>query len=162
MVGEVFAGVGAFKAMFDAAKALKDINDAAIRNAAVVELQEQILAAQQQQATLAERVRTLEAEVAKFEDWEAQKNRYEMQRFEPGVFLYALKQDMAAGEPAHCICPNCYAQRKKSVLHSRGLNHGIEIFDCKACGEHFRTGKGGPLPSRANTAPPGRPQSWMR
>ncbi len=46
MVSEIFAGLGAFKTMFDIAKGLKDINDAAARNAAVVELQEKILAAQ--------------------------------------------------------------------------------------------------------------------
>ena len=42
MVAEVFGSIGAFKAMFDIAKALKDMNDAAIRNGAVIELQEQI------------------------------------------------------------------------------------------------------------------------
>jgi len=52
MVGEVFAGLSAFKAMYDAAKALKDINDAAIRNSAVIELQEKILSAQAAQAAL--------------------------------------------------------------------------------------------------------------
>jgi hypothetical protein len=52
MVAEVLAGLGAFKTMFDMAKALKDINDAAIRNGAVIELQEQILGAQVAQAAL--------------------------------------------------------------------------------------------------------------
>ena len=58
MVAEIYAGLSAFKAMFDMAKGLKDINDAAIRNGAVIELQEQILSAQQQQSELIERVRT--------------------------------------------------------------------------------------------------------
>ena len=56
MVGEIYAGLGAFKIMFDTAKALKDMNDAAIRNGAVIELQEQILSAQTQQLTLVDRV----------------------------------------------------------------------------------------------------------
>src|SRR5215831_2322334 len=56
MVGELIAGLGAFKTMFDIAKGLKDINDAATRNAAVIELQEKILIAQAQQAALVEHV----------------------------------------------------------------------------------------------------------
>jgi hypothetical protein len=43
MVGEVFAGIGALKTAFDIAKGLKDIDDVARRNAAVIELQEKIL-----------------------------------------------------------------------------------------------------------------------
>jgi hypothetical protein len=64
MVAEVYATLGAFKAMFDMAKGLKDINDAAIRNGAVIALQEQILTAQAAQSTLIDRVNDLEKEVA--------------------------------------------------------------------------------------------------
>src|SRR4051812_8727548 len=70
MVAEVFASVSAFKTMFDLAKALKDINDAAIRNGAVIELQEQILAAQQAQTAAMERISELEKQSARFETWE--------------------------------------------------------------------------------------------
>ena len=47
MVGEVFAGLSALKTAFDIAKGLKDIDDATRRNAAVIELQEKILLAQE-------------------------------------------------------------------------------------------------------------------
>lgn len=40
VVAETIAGLGAFKSMYDMAKALKDINDATVRNGAVIELQE--------------------------------------------------------------------------------------------------------------------------
>ena len=73
MVAEVFAGLGALKTAFDIAKGLKDIDDAARRNAAVIELQERILSAQQSQSALVERVHDLEKEVAGFEQWEAEK-----------------------------------------------------------------------------------------
>src|SRR5437762_294468 len=118
MVGEVFAGLGAFKSMYDMAKALKDINDATIRNGAVIELQEQILSAQAAQSQLVDHVRTLEKKVADLEAWEAEKKRYQLQRLEPGVFVYSLKPDMAAGEPTHYICQTCYQRGKKSILHS--------------------------------------------
>ena len=71
MVAEIYAGLGAFKAMFDIAKGLKDIDDAARRNAAVIELQEKILVAQEAQSTLINRVGELEKEVAGLKSWEA-------------------------------------------------------------------------------------------
>jgi len=40
MAGEVIASLSIFKTLLDMAKGLKDINDAAVRNAAVIELQE--------------------------------------------------------------------------------------------------------------------------
>jgi hypothetical protein len=52
MVGEVIAGLGAFKTMFDIAKSLKDMNDTVNRNAAVAELWEQIISAQARYTTV--------------------------------------------------------------------------------------------------------------
>jgi uncharacterized protein YlxW (UPF0749 family) len=72
MVAEVFAGLSAFKAMFDLAKGLKDISDATIRNGAIIELQEQILSAQEAQFELIEQVRDLENQVTDLKAWNAE------------------------------------------------------------------------------------------
>ena len=47
MASELLTGLSLFKTMLDMAKGLKDMNDVAIRNAAVIELQEHILAAKE-------------------------------------------------------------------------------------------------------------------
>ena len=67
MVAEIYAGLGAAKAAFDIAKGLKDIHDATLRNAAVIDLQEKILATQQSQAELIDRISELERQVVDFE-----------------------------------------------------------------------------------------------
>lgn len=136
MVAEVFAGIGAFKTMFDMAKALKDINDATIRNGAVIELQEQILSAQAAQSELVERVRSLETKVAGFETWDAERQRYELKPLgQEGTFAYALKEGAAGGEPAHCICPDCYQQRQKSILqHVTRYPGRTDVRLCQRCG----------------------------
>src|SRR6516162_2494056 len=103
MVGEVFAGLGAIKTAFDIAKGLKDIDDAARRNAAVIELQEKILTAQQAQMALVERIDELEKEVASFEAWAREKKRYKLTDYGGGTFAYALKPEEAQGEPPHRI-----------------------------------------------------------
>jgi len=108
MVGEVFAGLGALKTAFDLAKGLKDIDDTARRNAAVIELQEKILTAQVEQAALLDQIRKLEKEVAGFETWEREKQRYELKNLGWGAFAYMLKKAERGTEPPRWICANCY------------------------------------------------------
>ena len=109
------------------------------------------MSAQSHQTTLTEKIRDLEAQVAKFETWEAQKKRYHLQRLDPGVFFYALKQDMSQGEPTHYACPKCYEDRKRSVLHSYGSAEGLETFHCVACKSEWTTGRH--VPSSLPTYP---------
>lgn len=116
MVGELFASLSAFKTMFDMAKALRDIHDVTTRDRAVIELQKEILSAQEQQAALIERVRELEKELASFETWDTEKERYEMNALSHGAIAYILKPDTQGTEPSHYICAACYQHRKKSIL----------------------------------------------
>jgi hypothetical protein len=131
MVGEVFAAVGGFKALLDIAKALKDMNDATVRNAAVIELQEKILAAQEAQTELLERVHSLETEVAKFEEWDTKKEQYELNKLAPqGIFAYST-----TGADIHWICPDCYEDRRRSILQPITRNPGLnDIRLCQRCG----------------------------
>jgi Zn finger protein HypA/HybF involved in hydrogenase expression len=143
MAAEVFAGISALKTAFDLAKGLKDIDDAARRNAAVIDLQEKILAAQAAQAALVEKVSNLEKEVASFETWETEKKRYELKDLKKGFFAYILRQDMEAGEPPHALCTNCYSRGFKSILH---LNEPRDLrdrtWDCPACKTSVRNQAG--------------------
>ena len=136
MAAELLTGLSLFKSLYDSAKALKDINDAAVRNTAIVELTEKILAAREAQTTLAERVSELEAEVAGFKTWEAEKQRYKLAQFVPGAVAYLLKRSEARGEPGHALCPNCYQRGIKSILQSNGermvVKHGYACPSCKA------------------------------
>lgn len=147
MAAELITGLSAFKAMFDAAKGLKDINDATIRNGAVVELQEKILAAQAQQAALVERVSDLEKEVAAYKDWDREKERYQLTDFGCSTFAYSLKPDMANGEPPHRICAQCYQHGHKGFLQSHGMFSSREKVECQGCGKTVMLGCGGARPT---------------
>jgi hypothetical protein len=136
MAGEIIASLTIFKTLLDSAKSLKNINDATIRNAAIVELQEKILSAQEQQAALVERLRTLEKEVADHETWEREKERYQLTDHGCSTFTYSLKQEAANNEPHHRICSHCYQNRRKSVLQSHGrFSGGREKVSCPSCKE---------------------------
>ena len=138
---EIYAGLGAFKTMLDIAQTFRDLSDATARKAAVIELQEKIISAQSAQAMLIQRVSELEAEMARMEKWETEKQRYQLKSLPPGVFVYALKPEKADGEPHHYICQNCYESGKKSHLHGSGNDYGAETFECRRCGSSFHVGK---------------------
>ncbi|HXL68809.1 MAG TPA: hypothetical protein VN930_08625 [Xanthobacteraceae bacterium] len=151
MVGEVFAGLSALKTAFDLAKGLKDIDDAARRNAAVIELQEKILVAREAQSALLDRVGELEKEVASFETWNAEKQRYQLKQLARGgaALAYALKPDAQPSEPFHCICASCYQRRIKSILQFERtvlVGSSEQILKCPLCGAETHT-EGWPPPN---------------
>lgn len=127
------------------AKAMMDVRDATIIQGKVFELQRAIIdaqqsvfAANQERSTLVERVGELERLVAEMKAWEAEKQRYILQKLPPGVFVYALKLDMANGEPPHYLCQTCYQRGKKSILQSKGDHWGVEPLMCNECGAEVK------------------------
>ena len=134
LVGELFAGLGAFKTMFDMSKAIQDAHDVATRDRAVIELQKEILSAQMAQAELIERVGGLEKQVAAFEKWDAEKEKYELCKISTDTFAYARKEDTRGAEPSHYICARCYEDRKRSILQRADSAH---VF-CPECKTKFR------------------------
>jgi hypothetical protein len=135
MIGEALAGLGALKSAFDIAKGLKDISDAALRNAAVIELQEKLLSAQQAQSALSQLVDDLEKEVADLKKWGADKKRYELAEVASGVLAYAIKEAVRGAEPEHHLCPDCYQNGQKSLLQREYREVGrASLLVCHRCG----------------------------
>jgi hypothetical protein len=135
MAGEIFAGLTAIKTAFDIARGLKDIDDAARRNAAIIELQEKILDAQSDQAVLIETVGALKARVAELEAWDADKNRYKLSDLGRGMSAYTLKEGMENGEPPHQLCATCYNEGHKSIMQTETRNPGrCQVMVCHRCG----------------------------
>lgn len=141
MAGEIFAGLSALKTAFDLAKGLKDIDDTARRNAAVIELQEKILTAQSSQAELVDRVRALEEKVASFETWNREKRRYERKNIGWGAFAYMLKKEERGSEPPHWICTQCYEHGHAVTLQLVfEVNRG-QVWKCPSCKNTIDPGK---------------------
>jgi len=138
VVGEVFAGLSAFKTAFDLARGLKDIDDAVRRNAAVIELQEQILTAQSAQQELIERVSKLQNEVADLKAWGAEKQNYELKSIEGRAFVYVLKPGARPSEPAHWLCPTCYNNAQKSFMQFIALDGREHVYKCPQCATTIR------------------------
>ena len=133
MAAELLTGLSVFKTMLDMAKALKDINDRTIRNAAVIELQEKIFTAREQQSALAERVRDLEKEVTDFKAWGTEKQRYELVELYGGSLAYTVKETMRGTEPTHYICASCYQKGQKSLMQGVESSLGERQLRCPEC-----------------------------
>jgi hypothetical protein len=142
----IAAMMSALKGASDITQAMIGLRDAQALQTKVIELNTRILAAQSsafaagdERSTLIERIGTLEEEVASLKAWEAEKQRYELQRLPPGVFVYALKNGMERGEPPHRLCATCYQRDKKRILQE---DDGYA--ECHECGSklHWPTGRG--------------------
>lgn len=134
MAGEIFAGIGALKSAFDLAKGIKEIDDAAKRNSAVIDLQSTILTAQQAQGELLNENSELKKENTALKAWGVEKSRYELIDLYRGLFAYVLKAGCEQGEPPHALCANCFQQGKKSILQSSGdIQTHNRTWDCPSC-----------------------------
>ena len=140
MVGDLLAGVGALKTAYDIAKGLKDIDDKVTLNAAVIELQERILSAQQAAFEAVEDLRGYRSELESYRDWDKVADRYSLKDFGGGTFAYELKQDTDSSEPAHLVCPRCFQNRAKSILQYQHTTYGRRYFDCPGCNKTFALG----------------------
>lgn len=135
------------RAAGDVAKGLVDIRDTVKLGEVAIRLQAQILAAQQgalagqsREADLLEEIRGLKARVAEAEGWEAEKKRYALEELPPGVFVYALRPDMANGEPTHKLCQTCFHNGKKSVLQASEQQLGQYTLHCQPCDKYLTVG----------------------
>jgi hypothetical protein len=136
MVAEVFAGISALKSAFDLAKGLKDIDDATRRNAAIIELQQKILSAQEAESELLDRERELKKRVEELENWEATAARYRLIKLNSGVVCYELRPDLPGDEAPHCVCADCFADRKKGFLQPYS-KFGVDRFKCNRCSQEL-------------------------
>lgn len=129
---DLYAGYKGFSALLDLGKQFLEVRDTAARQTLVVDFTRQIMEAQAHHALLLERIRDLEEKLMRFENWETEKQRYELQEVGRGFLVYAIKPAMADGEPAHQICANCYQDRHKSLLQKESRNRE-DFLICQRC-----------------------------
>jgi hypothetical protein len=126
----------------DIAQAMIGLRDSQAFQTKLLEFQAKLLdahncafAAQEERAALLEQVSLLKEEVAHLKDWNAQKERYELQQIPSHhkPFAYALKPGMEEGEPPHYICTTCYENGKRSILQPEAGCGITEFMVCHNC-----------------------------
>jgi hypothetical protein len=137
----IAGAISALKTAKDIAEAMVSLRDTATFQEKRIELQSKILdaqgsmlPAQDERSTLIQRIRDLEQEIARLRAWDAEKQRYELQRWGEGAFARVLKQSEANGEPVHALCAACYDRGVKSIIHSnREPTWPKHAWDCPTC-----------------------------
>lgn len=115
-------------------KSVADIQGKVIKlQSIILSAQSSALAANAEQAAMAEEIRALKSRLVQIEAWETEKQRYKLAALEPGVFVYALQQEYSAGDPPHWICARCYNAGTKHVLQNQGEFYGASEHLCQSC-----------------------------
>jgi hypothetical protein len=130
----IAGAVSSLKLAQDMTKTLISLRDFTKLNETVIELQRVILAAQSDalaaqsdQFTMLERVRNLEAEIARLKAWDSEKGKYELKDVGHGAFAYVRKEDADPREPPHWLCTKCYRDGKGSILLRTETKYGYNI-----------------------------------
>lgn len=99
----------------------------------VLDLLNKLIDAKRAQMQIEEAVMDLQRDLKHRDQFEAELARYTLADTGRGARVLALKPDDPKGEPAHSICPDCAARRKKSILQPDpdNLNYLI-CFSCKS------------------------------
>jgi hypothetical protein len=93
---------------------------------ALAEATQEVLSAQ-------ERIRTLEAEIVQLKEWDAEAESYELADTGAGALAYLPKGAEGNYKSGHWLCPNCFSERKKSLLIPQ--NPGpYWMLRCHPCG----------------------------
>jgi DNA-binding protein H-NS len=148
MYAEIVAAIQSTKTAVDLVKAAHGLSNYSELLTAVTAVQEKLtdaiaseLASQEKQAALAERVRELEKQIAEFENWETQMQRYELFEFPTKSLAYALKAGMEQGQPMHYLCTSCVDKKQKSTLQPHG-----RYLRCPVCKIDISTQPAPPTP----------------
>jgi hypothetical protein len=139
-MASITAAVTGLKTATDIAVSLVKLKSSADVQAKIMELQGIIvtaqasaIAAQSDQFSLLEQIRSLKGQIANLEAWDAEKQRYELKRVYTGAFAYVLKPNASDGEPPHWLCAACYQKGRKSILQEAGRQEDRKRYRCSSC-----------------------------
>ena len=127
----ISSAIQGFKAAADIAKGMKALETSTeIREKtselldAVLDARLKLVEASETQSALLERIKQLEKQIADFEDWGREKERYQLNAVDSGAFAYTYKPGMENGEPPIWLCQTCFEKRHRSPLQFRAQDRG--------------------------------------
>ncbi|GKS56547.1 hypothetical protein YTPLAS18_00740 [Nitrospira sp.] len=148
-IPSITSAISGLKAAADIAKAMRELKDSREVQTRVIDLQSTILdaqtnalAAQSDAFMMMQKIRELENDLARAKAWEESKHRYKLIVPWEGCQVYALKESSKGSDPSHWICPHCYENGRRSMLHDaekhdKHRRHVIMCPNCKFDCEYF-------------------------
>ena len=125
------------------AKRVRDQED----HEAVAEVQSEVASIQEELSRLQKRDSSMQQEIAylkqtivDMKNWEEEEQRYRLKSIAESAFVYSLKESHRVSEPPHWLCPQCFGERRKSILHRRRIPNPsrrrdlyLMNWDCNKC-----------------------------
>lgn len=105
---------------------------------AVLDARFKLMEAADTQTALLDEIKQLKQQIAGFEHWDSEKERYELKAIDTGAFAYMYKPGMENGETAVWLCQTCFDNRHKSPLQFRAQDRGSGAAGGR--GSHSRWG----------------------
>lgn len=147
-IGSFGTALGSLKTAYNIVAEFAKLKLNAETQLKLVELQQLIIAAQndalssqESQASLKRKIQELENKISTYDTWKQEEQRYELVDFGGGTFAYSLIESKAEGEPAHIICPSCFQNQQKSILQHAGVNSFTQkVYVCNGCKTTFLLG----------------------
>ena len=167
LISSIPAGLAGIKSLIDIvgmirrANNLAEVNEQANKFTAVItDIQSELVSQLMTNAALIAQKADLEKKLTDLENWEREKERYELAQPARGVFAYVEKSGVQPRQQAMFICARCYNQREASILQNTSRQHGrTSIHMCPSCKTEYVFGDN--PPPRQMYADNGG-DSWMR
>lgn len=165
---EITAAINSARATIAFVKGAKAAIDKVEISNQLAEIYDKIIAAQSQTLSLlSENVKLvqekndLNKKVVESENWQKTETEYELTEICPKRFIYVSKKSAESTQPEHWLCPNCWQQKKKSILQGKLERQ----YMCPACKFEFFNSNEPPPPSKPSVIPRriggfGRPSRW--
>jgi len=138
MLTETAAAIGSIKAAFDIAKGVQALQTTTDVKQAISDMLDQLLSARLQAVEAAESEAKLQAEIeslrntlATMKAWEEEAAKYALKEVAQGTYAF---QRTEFEDPRVWLCPNCFDDRRKSVLQTELISAGrMTMLQCKRC-----------------------------
>jgi len=147
MLAEISSLVASSKAAHDIAKGISSLKSEVDRNESVSKVLEVLISVQMQALSVNAIAQKLQEEkfeltqkVMEFKKWSETEAQYELKEIAPGILIYAYKKGDDAIEPMHWLCPNCWHDKKKSILQRNYHDSNSGMYACKKCDTIFEWG----------------------
>lgn len=149
MTGDFALFLQGFKGAIDIAKGLKSTYDQHTVSDAQAEFFEKLsdlyvraTSLYESHSTLTREKDELEKKLMEYEQWAQTERQYELKQVAPGKFVRSYKKSDKNTDPMHWLCPNCWEDKKKSILQGHpSLGDALEYI-CPRCNKFgVRAGK---------------------
>lgn len=140
VIAEVSTVITGIKGTIDIVKGLKSSYDDHAIVQAQTQIREQLLtilsdaiALQEKHSALINEKDELKKKLMEYEQWENTVSEYELKEVVPGKFVYTYKKSQQSTTPMHWLCPNCWNDRKKSILQVIHRTEREASHKCPRC-----------------------------